>query len=107
MEGLADEKLQLERMLAQEKKALNNENQNLSDQLRSVQTQLEESNAHMLKEQALKQQLEQELVVSESERRSVSTQLEERVDELSILKSELLRCIRWRFCIFGKLATYS
>jgi small-conductance mechanosensitive channel len=112
MENLADEKIRLERIMAQEKQALTNEKQDLSDQLLSVAAQLQgmswsdlgrwnryhkffvfrlESQTYLQKEQSLKQQLENDLNAAESEKKVMSSQLQERVDEVSELKRELLR----------------
>ena len=91
MEGLANEKLALEQMLASEKQALAHEKQDLADQLRMALSQLQDTQGLLRREQDVKLQLEQELETAEIEKTEIANNLQDRSEELSCLKNELLK----------------
>jgi hypothetical protein len=91
MEGLANEKMALEQMLAKEKQVMSNEKQDLSDQLRTCMSQLQETQGLLAKEQALKKSIESDYESVVSERNELQNGYTERIDEISKLKNELLK----------------
>ena len=90
MEGLANEKMALEQMLATEKQALNNEKQDLSDQLKTCLNQLRETESLLQQEQSVRIQLEGFRDQLEGEKAALQHNLQEQIDENATLKNDLL-----------------
>jgi hypothetical protein len=84
MDSLAQEKQVLEQMLMQEKQLLNNEKQGLSVQLCETENLLG-------RERAVKAQLEAENRQLELDKNDLQNNLQERMDEIVLLKNELLK----------------
>ncbi len=90
IEGLAIEKQALEKMLQQEKQTMTTEKENLADQLRTALSQLHETQQLLSKEEAMKTQLESEMLVLDGEKQEILRNYNNRVDDVVQLKNDIL-----------------
>ena len=91
MEGLSNEKRQLEDRLIREKSMMTSESQGLSDQLKSCQHKLSETEDLLVKEANLRRQLQEIVDRLESEKQDLQNLLQNNYDENDQLRSRQMQ----------------